>query len=187
MLITNLAEIIERPYFKATFQFFCINLNTRTASSCCHEQHSPTHPGFYLINRKQPIQSQSRVTVDVPSLKKDPLSLWGSLFNADTNGPPTWKPSKDLCRQKCLRVFFCTVPSFAFLVEFLHFINTFFSWTHLSFPLRLQFQLAGLSLLSGQVGVVGEDIIVNMGKWLMSNYNLVQISHRLISLDELRL
>lgn len=89
MLITNLAEIIERPYFKATFHFFGINLNTRTASSCCHEQHAPTHPGFKLINRKQPIQSQSRVTVDVPSLKKDPLSLWGSLFSADTNGPPT--------------------------------------------------------------------------------------------------
>lgn len=112
-LITNLAEIIKRPYFKATFQFFSINLNTRMASSCCHEQHSPTHPGFKLINRKQPIQSQSCVTVDVPSLKKDPLSLWGSIFSADTNGPPTWKPSKDLCRQKCLRVFFAL---------FLHFI-----------------------------------------------------------------
>lgn len=43
-------------------------------------------------------------------------------------------------------------------------------------------ELAGLSLLSGQVGTVaGEDIIVNMGNRLMSNYNLVQISHRLIS------
>lgn len=89
MLITNLAEISERPYFKATFQFSGINLNTRMASSCCYEQHSPMHPGFKLINRKQPIQSQSRVTVDVLSLKKDPLSLWGSLFSADTNGPPT--------------------------------------------------------------------------------------------------
>lgn len=83
--------------------------------------------------------------------------------------------------------FFCTVPSFAFPVEFLHFINTFFSWTHLSFPLRLQLELGGLSLLSVQVGVVGEDIIVNMGNWLMPNYNLVQISHRLISLDKPRL
>lgn len=61
-----------------------------------------------------------------------------------------------------------------------------FFWTHLSFPLRLQFELAGLSLLSGQVRV-GEDIIVNMGNWLMSNYNLVQISLRLISLDKPRL
>lgn len=45
----------------------------------------------------------------------------------------------------------------------------------------------GLSLLSVQVGVVGEDIIVNMRNWLMPNYNLVQISHRLISLDKPRL
>lgn len=55
---------------------------------------------------------------------------------------------------------FCTVPSFAFPVEFLHFINTFVSEL---MSLCLQFELAGLSLLSGQAGVVGEDIIVNMG------------------------
>lgn len=33
MLITNLAEIIERPYFKAMIQFFGIDLNIR--SLCC--------------------------------------------------------------------------------------------------------------------------------------------------------
>lgn len=83
--------------------------------------------------------------------------------------------------------FFCAVPSFAFPVEFLHFINTFFFLNSSLLPSASAVRTGGalLALVSGWSRGRRYTVIVNMGNWQMSNYNLVRI--RLISLEEPRL
>lgn len=50
-------------------------------SPCCYEQHQPTHQGYKLINRKQPIQSRRHVAVVVLPFQKDPC-LCGGVYSA---------------------------------------------------------------------------------------------------------
>lgn len=83
-------------------------------SPCCHKQQQPTHQGFKLINRKQPIQSRRHVTVVVLPFQKDPC-LCGGVYSAhiQTDFPrktvrlDAWR-NASVCLWVCFHVGVCT-------------------------------------------------------------------------------
>lgn len=150
-------------------------MHWRQVSIAMNNTHPRTQASSWSIENS-PFRVRAVLRLMFHLWRKTPC-LCGGVFSALTQTHlPHENPQRiNACRivYGCLRVFF------------LHFTSLFicipsrvsshcFLWAHPSFPVCL----GALYMLSGQLGVVGEDTILNMVNWLISYYSdPFQFSH----------